>query len=311
MSKNRCTRSPSAVTPNGSGSGNPVACLAGGSTTIDRHAGFRVEEMQPVLVDSEHNLFAFADAALWRESGDAVRRADREVDEDIRAESLPHIAARFDASAAGGARFERRVVEVLWSNADQDVATAVGSQARAGSERVRANRERMPLERDRRPFRREGELALDQVHRRRADETGDEAVGGTVVDVLRSVDLLEQTVAHDSDAIAHRHRLDLIVGDIDGGDSEVALQPVNLSARLYTKLRVEIRQRLIHEEGLRLADDGATHRHALSLATRQRPRSPFEEFAEVEHLCGSLDAAVSLVLADAGDLEREAHIVGD
>ena len=37
-----------------------------------------------------------------------------------------------------------------------------------------------------------GELGLDEVHRRRADEPGDEEVRRPVVEHLRPVDLLEQ-----------------------------------------------------------------------------------------------------------------------
>ena len=65
---------------------------------------------------------------------------------------------------------------------------------------------------------------LVEVHRRRPDERGDEHVGRVVVQVLRRVDLLQVAVLEHGDAVAHRHRLDLVVGDVDGGDAEVALQ---------------------------------------------------------------------------------------
>ena len=38
------------------------------------------------------------------------------------------------------------------------------------------------------------------------------------------VDLLEQTVLEHRHAVAHRHGLDLVVGDVDGGDAEAALE---------------------------------------------------------------------------------------
>ena len=46
--------------------------------------------------------------------------------------------------------------------------------------------------------------------------------------------------------------------------------PRDLRAHLHPQLRVEVRQRLVHEERLRVADDRATHRHALSLAAGER-----------------------------------------
>ena len=45
------------------------------------------------------------------------------------------------------------------------------------------------------------ELGLDQIHRRRADELGDEEVRGPLVQPLRRVDLLEHPTAHHSDAL--------------------------------------------------------------------------------------------------------------
>ena len=56
---------------------------------------------------------------------------------------------------------------------------------------------------------------LDEVHRRRADERGDEEVRRPRVERLRRVDLLDAAVAHDGDALAERHRLDLVVGHVD------------------------------------------------------------------------------------------------
>ena len=69
-----------------------------------------------------------------------------------------------------------------------------------------------------------GGRALEQVHLRRADEAGDEEVGGLVVELERGVDLLQVAELHHRDPVAHRHRLDLVVGDVDGGDAEVGLE---------------------------------------------------------------------------------------
>ena len=94
--------------------------------------------------------------------------------------------------------------------------------------------------------------------------------------------LLQLAAAHDGDAIAHRHRLDLVVRDVDRGHIELLLQPRDLGARLHAQLRVEVRQRLVHQEGLRMADDRATHGDALALAARERPRLAVEERLEAE-----------------------------
>ena len=64
----------------------------------------------------------------------------------------------------------------------------------------------------------------EEVHRRRTDERGDEEVGRPVVEIARSIALLDLAAVEHGDTVAHRHRLDLIVGDVDGRRVELALQ---------------------------------------------------------------------------------------
>ncbi|MNP22229.1 hypothetical protein D3C76_1148900 [compost metagenome] len=56
-----------------------------------------------------------------------------------------------------------------------------------------------------------------QVHRRAADKLGDEAVSGLVVQVNGFIHLHNGATVHHADAVAHGHRLHLIVGDVDHG----------------------------------------------------------------------------------------------
>ncbi len=74
--------------------------------------------------------------------------------------------------------------------------------------------------------------------------------------LLGGPDLLEDAVPEHRDPVTHRHRLDLVVGDVDGRRPEPPLQLEDLRARLQTQLRVEVRERLIHQECHRLPDDG-------------------------------------------------------
>ena len=88
---------------------------------------------------------------------------------------------------------------------------------------------------------------------------------GTVVERLRIVDLLQLALAHDGDPGSHGHRLDLVVGHVDGRDPEIALELRDLGAGLHAQLRIEVGERLVHQERLRLADDRSTHRDPLPL----------------------------------------------
>ena len=58
----------------------------------------------------------------------------------------------------------------------------------------------------------------DDVHRRRADELGHEQVDRVLVELDRCAALHDPSVAHHRRPVAHRHRLDLIVRDIERRD---------------------------------------------------------------------------------------------
>ncbi len=113
----------------------------------------------------------------------------------------------------------------------------------------------------------------NEVHRRRADETCNKAIGRSVVEIERAALLLDDTVAHDDDMIRHGHCLDLIVGHIDGGRPQPVMQRPDLLAHMHAQRRIEIRQGLVEEECLGMTDDGAAHRNPLAL--------PAGEFARI------------------------------
>ena len=92
--------------------------------------------------------------------------------------------------------------------------------------------------------------------------------------------------AHDGDPVAHRHRLDLVVRDVDRRHAELALHARDLGAHLHAQTCVEVGERLVHEEDARVADDRAAHRDALALAARELARLALEQVCEPERLAG-------------------------
>ena len=128
-----------------------------------------------------------------------------------------------------------------------------------------------------------------QIHRRRADEGGDEGGRGLLVDVERVADLLDLAAVHHHQNIGERHRLELVVGDVDRGGVEPALQFADLDPHRDAQLGVEVRQRFVEQEHLRLPHDGAAHRDALALAAGELPRLAVEHrrrFRECARLPG-------------------------
>ena len=96
--------------------------------------------------------------------------------------------------------------------------------------------------------------------------------GGPVVELERVADLLHDAVLHDHDAVAQRHRLDLVVGDVDRRGAKALVQLLELDAHLDAQLGVEVGQRLVEQEHLRMAHDGAAERDALALAAGELAR---------------------------------------
>ena len=107
-------------------------------------------------------------------------------------------------------------------------------------------------------------------------------VGGPAIDLERRADLHDLALVHDADAAAHRHRLDLVVGDVDHGRAEAPVQLDQLAARRDAQRRVEVRQRLVEQEDLRVAHDRAAERHALALAAGKRVGLALEQRREAE-----------------------------
>jgi hypothetical protein len=89
------------------------------------------------------------------------------------------------------------------------------------------------------------------------------------------------------------------------------LQRGDVGAGLHAQLGVEVGQRLVHQEHLRLAHDGPAHRHPLPLAAGERAGLAVEELGQVEHLGRLGHLLLDLRLRHATKLETEPHVVGD
>ena len=155
------------------------------------------------------------------------------------------------------------------------------------------------------------EAGLDEIHRGAADEARDEEVRRASVQLLRGGDLLQDALAKHGDTVAHRHCLDLVVGDVDRRGVDLPLDAGDLRAHLDSELRVEIRERLVHQERLRVADDRSAHRHPLPLAARELARLLVEQLHDPEHAGDLLDAPPDLARRRLAQLQPEADVAVD
>src|SRR5215217_1420683 len=121
--------------------------------------------------------------------------------------------------------------------------------------------------------------------------------------------LLHLAVLENHDAVGHRHGLGLVVGHVDGGSADPVVQLGYLRPHLHPQLGVEVGERLVHEERLRLADYGASEGNPLPLATGERLRLPVEETLDGEYPGCLIDPARDLRLVHLAQFEGEAHVL--
>ena len=253
----------------------------------------RIEDVRHA-VEPQLHLLARCATEGWRQLGeDRYRRAvviDDEVDEDLGAEVFDRADPPDDRAFAEHDRLRAEADDHL---PGRDVGQGhVVDDGHTGECRVTV------LHRARR-----------QVHGGAADEAGDEQVGRLVVERPRRGALLEGAVAQHRDAVAHGHRLDLIVRDVDGCDGEPSLELRHLCSRLHAQLGIEVRERFVHQVHLRTPHDRPAHRHALALATGEVLRFAVEVWVEVEDPCRLFDPLHPLRLGHALLLQREAHVL--
>ena len=73
----------------------------------------------------------------------------------------------------------------------------------------------------------------------------------------------------DGHAVPQRHRFRLVVRHVHRRDAEVGLQSGDVGPHLHAQLRVEVRQRLVHQEHAGDAHDRPPHGDSLALAARK------------------------------------------
>jgi hypothetical protein len=107
-----------------------------------------------------------------------------------------------------------------------------------------------------------------------AHEVGDDAVGRAAIDLSRRAELLQPPRMDHRDLVGQGERLGLVVGDIDEGDAGAPLQLLQLGAHALAQLRIEVAERLVEQQDLRLDHQAARQRDPLLLAAGQLVRQP-------------------------------------
>ena len=127
------------------------------------------------------------------------------------------------------------------------------------------------------------DLRREQVHRRRAHEAGDEHVGRRCrrsPSACRAAARAPPYIT--AIRVDERHRLDLVVGDIDDGGLELLVQLLDLGPHVDAQLGVEVRQRLVEQEDVGVAHQRPAHRDALALAAGELAGLAVEQVLDLQ-----------------------------
>ena len=127
--------------------------------------------------------------------------------------------------------------------------------------------------------------------------------------MLRGIDLLDEAVLHDDDARAHGHSLGLVMRNVDEGRLQALMQLGDLGTHLHAQLGVEVGERFVHQEDLRVADDCTAEGDALTLTAGQSLRLTVEQLLDAQNLRRFANQLVDFVLRLLAQLQTKRHVV--
>ena len=97
--------------------------------------------------------------------------------------------------------------------------------------------------------------------------------------------------------------------DVDGGEAQLLLQAADLHAHLDAQLRVEVGERLVEHQQIRLDDQRARKRHALPLSAGHLARIAALKALQVDDLQHVQDFFSDGLLVHLAHLQAEGHVV--
>ena len=98
------------------------------------------------------------------------------------------------------------------------------------------------------------------------------------------------------------------MGDIDGCGAQPLMQLADFRPHLHPQLGIQVRQRLVEQKHLRVAHNGAAHRHALALPARKLARIARKIGFQTKDIRRAVDFLCDLRLVHSLHLQRKAHV---
>src|SRR5579871_2252391 len=104
-----------------------------------------------------------------------------------------------------------------------------------------------------------------------------------IVKFLGRTKLLNEATVEYCDTATHRHSLGLVVRYIDNRRLNALVQFGDIRTSLYAQFRIQVRQRFVHQEDLRLAHNSTTECDTLALTTGKLFGLALEKLGKVEN----------------------------
>ncbi len=118
---------------------------------------------------------------------------------------------------------------------------------------------------------------------------------------------------HHRDRVRQGERLALVVSDVHGRDPELPLQALQLEAHALAQLRVEVGERLVEQEQLRLHDERPREREALLLPAGELGRLAVGKLIELHRSEDAQDLVPNFLPGKpaVADLQRKGRVLED
>jgi len=125
------------------------------------------------------------------------------------------------------------------------------------------------------------EGAVDELGAGLSHEDSYSHVGGPGQQIPEGVHLPDVTGVHEGNAIGQRGCLRLIVSDVESRDAEALQKPFELNTGMLALHRIQVGERLIHQENLGVAHQTAGDGHLLALSDREALGHPPQQQIKV------------------------------
>ena len=148
-------------------------------------------------------------------------------------------------------------------------------------------------------------LGLDEVDGGIADKVGHKEVRRVMVDLQRRLILLENAVIDEADLRGEGHGLHLVVRNVDEGGAGLNVQALEFVAHFKAELRVQVRERLVHEQNRGLRGESPCDGNTLLLAAGELGGVALHEHTDFDDAADAADGEVDFLLRELSHLRDD------